>query len=157
MIFPFAIGNDNWQPQGQVALCDLGSDILQSIVRNLFDDDGDGYSHTAVALPWVKWIKELDPQYFALELITAKHKRPPGPPAPRYVGGAGQRLIRAAIGNLLGYKSTYNEYEGPLRHNNPELEQQVRDLIAGLDMPPEYHQLVEFIHAHPEDYCTRSA
>lgn len=155
--FPFAIGNDNWQPQGQVTLCDLGSAVLESARRCLFDDDGHGYSHTAVALPWVKWIKDLDPQYFALELITAKHKRPPRPPTPMHVGRAGQVLTRAAIGNLLGYKSKYDEYEGPLRHNNPKIEQQVRDLIADLDMPPEYHQLVKFIHAHPEDYCTRSA
>ena len=62
--FPFAIGNDNWQPQGQVALCDLGSAVLESARRCLFDDDGDEYSHTAVALPWVIWIKDLDPQYF---------------------------------------------------------------------------------------------
>lgn len=156
--FPMKLGVDGWQPRQQVALCDCASDILRRLQDYLFGDEYTylGYSHIGVALDYVKYIKDLNPKYFDTVLIEGRLRPPPPPPTPRVVGSAGQQLRRAAFGNLLGYKSGMENYEGPLRHNDPAVEQQLRALIESLPMPPEYHRLIEFIHAHPDDYVTRS-
>lgn len=154
--FPLALGNDHWQPTQQVALCDCADDLLHSFRAYLFEEDYQGFSHVAKALPIIRFIKDLDPQYFDTTLLTEKPGPLAPPPTPRRISGAGQRLLRAVFGNLLGYKSHYDHYEGPLRHNDPEVEEQLRTLINSLDMPKDYHRLVEFIHAHPNDYVRRS-
>ena len=156
--FPMKLGVDGWQPRQQVALCDCASDILKRLQDYLFGDEYTylGYSHVVVALECVKYIQDLNPKYFDTVLIEGRLRPPPPPPTPRVVGSAGQQLRRAAFGNLLGYKSGMENYEGPLRHNDPAVEQQLRALIESLPMPPEYHRLIEFIHAHPDDYVTRS-
>lgn len=153
---PLKLGLDQWQPQSEVALCDVSLSVFIDFTRHLFADDGNEYSHVCVALQWIKWLKDLDPKYFSLVLLGGKFKLPPKPPTPKVPGKAGQQLIRHGIGSLLGYKNSMHAYDGPLRHNNPEFEEQLRCFIDSLDMPEEYYRLVEFIHAHPDDYCERS-
>jgi hypothetical protein len=156
--FPLTLGIDRWQPQQQVALCDCAADVLNKFRLYLFGEEGkySVYSHISVALPIVKYIKDLNPKYFDTQLIDAKPKRPAPAPTPRRVVGAAQELLRAILGNVQGYKSDLDKCEGPLRHNDPEVEQALRDLLAGLPMPEEYYCLIEFIHAHPKDYSQRS-
>jgi len=158
--FPFPLGADQWQPRQEMALCDYSSDLLTKLRRYLFGsvESALGYGHLKDSVPQIKYIVQLDSAHFDTKLLDDKPKRPPKPPKPRKVSNAGQTLIRAEIGNILGYKNDFDKgkYEGPLRHNDPEVEKQLKDLIDSLDMPEEYYRLVDFIKAHPDDFVTRS-
>jgi len=155
--FPFPLGADQWQPKQEIALCDYSKDLLSRLRRYLFlsTDSAAGYDHVHVCLPYVKYIADLDRAFFDTMLLDDKPKRPPKPPKPRKVSRAGQETLRQVLGNLQGLKSN-EEYEGPLRHNDPKVEKQLKDLIDSLDMPEEYYRLVDFIKAHPDDFVTRS-
>lgn len=154
--FPLALGNDHWQPTQQVALCDCAFDVLSYLWRYLFGDEFEGYSHLVTAMPIISHIKNLDPLYFDTTLLTGNTPPLAPPPTPRRVIDASQEMLRLIIGNLLGYKDEHDYLEGPLRHNDLEVEQQLRTLINSLDMPEDYHRLVKFIHAHPNNYVRHS-
>jgi len=156
--FPYELGIDLWRPKQEVSQSTVAFDVLKSLGSYLFssEDESKRYKHLPTTLRSIKWIKDLNPGYYDTVLIDGKPKRPAPPPAARRVSASGQKLIRAVIGNLLGYKSYYDEYRGPLRHNDPDVEKQLIDLISSLDMPEKYHRLVEFIRAHPDDFVKRS-
>ena len=155
--FPCSLGKDDWQPESSVSLSDKAIDVLSKLSRYLFGDDKSYYfSHIVVALPYVKYLREVDPEYFNRTLLEDIPSAIVLPPEPRVVSRSGQERIRAILGNLQGYKNCFNEYEGPLRHNDPEVEQQVRDILEELDMPEEYYKLLEFIHENKEDYVKLS-
>lgn len=158
VVFPFELGKDQWQPKLEVALCDAAFDVFTHICRYLFaeEDDYEGYSHASIAMSIVHYMTQLHQHYYSTSLDKFEVVEQPPPPLPRIVNGVFQQYMRAKIANLLGYKNYYNDYEGELRHNDPELEQQLRDLLAGLKMPEEYYKLIDFIHAHPEDYLDAS-
>ncbi|TYK66015.1 hypothetical protein [Colwellia echini] len=152
--FPLTLGKDKWQPKTQLALCDVGKKVLGGVRSYLFDSKAEFhlYQHVMVALPYIKYIKDLDAKYFDKVIEQSKPSRPKPPPEPLHVTGAGQKSLRAALGNLLGYKNSYNLYDGPLRHNDLSFEQKLQDLLAETNMPREYDELLKFIHMHKENY-----
>lgn len=161
--FPYKLGIDNWQPQLQVDLADYGFHVLFQICRYLFGDDEDFtyYAHVPLALPYVRYIKDLNPIYFSLRKINAKMlKASLGMDTQAGLASRdfkravhSQQMLRQFIGELHGYSHNKKEV---LRHNDVEVEKQVRDLIDGLDMPKEYYRLLDFIKEFPDDYVTRS-
>jgi hypothetical protein len=156
--FPLKLGKDQWQPTQEVALCDVARTISRGIGKYLFAEVEvfPYYRHLIRSLPYVKWIKDLNPQIFATTLLTNKPRPPALPPTPLRIVGASQELFRAFVGNILGYKSDLQDYNGPLRHNDLEVEQQLKELIDGLAMPKEYYDLIDFIHDHKDNYVDYS-
>jgi len=161
--FPYKLGVDEWQPKVEVKLWRYGDSIFTDICRYLFGDEDDFtyYFHLPVALPFVHYIKDIDPIYFGKKIINAKMLKASANSALRSDGTpeilksavARQQMLRKYIGNLHGYRSKKKE---PLRHNDTEVEKQLRDFIDDIDMPKEYYQLLDFIKEFPDDYVIRS-
>lgn len=61
-----------------------------------------------------------------------------------------QKAVRNLLAGLNGYVA-YEERGNTLAHNDPELEEYVRERLAAMNMPPEYHRLVEFVNEHKEN------
>jgi hypothetical protein len=156
--FPIALGIDKWQPKSQIALCDFSVELHMGLTNYLYGAESEFilYQHVKLALPYVKYIKDLNVGYFDKTIDTCKPTLPAPPPAPLRVTGAGQELLRACLGNGLGFKSDLQDYSGPLKHNDLEVEQQLKELIDGLAMPKEYYDLIEFIHEHKDNYVDYS-
>jgi len=154
--FPLSLGKDGWQPKHPLALCDVSKSLLTKLGRYLFNDDGHLFSHLPFTVPFVKYIQDLDVQHYDTVLIKTKARPPAPPPTPRRVVAASQELIRESIGQLFGVNQMVDGRNVPLLHNDPITEQKLRAVIEGLAMPKEYYNMVEFIHAHPEDYIYRS-
>lgn len=155
--FPLQLGCDQWQPCQQFALADLAFKVFLRVSKYLFGDEP-GFSHVLVSLPLLQHLHLLSPEYFSTTLVEGSAQLDLPPPAPQWVYKGAQRLTRMVVGMLHGYRDEAldYEYEGPLRHNDPEVEQQVRDIIAAQPMPDEYHQLLEFIKRNPDDFIYRS-
>jgi len=152
--FPFEIGSDLWKPQLKVALCDCAFDILNKLKRYLYGSERNYkfYSHVSIALPIVRYLKDLDPEYFNTKLID-EDSEIAIPPLPRKVVGVGQEVLREILGNLHGYS---NSPEEELHCNDIELEKELRTLLDSLSMPEKYYSLIEFIEKHPNNYVEHS-
>ncbi|GAC18898.1 hypothetical protein GARC_1931 [Paraglaciecola arctica BSs20135] len=156
--FPLKLGVDQWKPYSEVALCDVGFKVQRRLTEYLYGSESEFilYQHVKLALPYLKYIKDLDVGYYDKKIDTSKPTLPEPTPVPLRVNGAGQELLRACVGNSLGYKSDLNEYSGPIRHNDLEFEKEMNDLLSNTEMPKEYYDLIEFIHEHKDNYVDYS-
>jgi hypothetical protein len=66
-----------------------------------------------------------------------------------------QWAIRTFFGQMLGYNIYYEEQE-ELLHNDVDFEQYVREKLAQIDMPENFHKLILFIHKHKHECLDES-
>ena len=150
--FPIALGNDQWKPSYKIGMHGFTTSYFTRLREYLYSSEPEYYQHLKSGLSYLKWLPKLNPIYYSVVLLGDEEEILQPEVSNRPIKRVSQVIMRRVIGNLCGFKSSYDDYDGPLRHNDPEFEAEVKAFIDGLDMPPEYYDLVEFIKAHPEDY-----
>ena len=148
--FPFSLGEDDWTPKSKVIEQDLAVRVLRRVCRYLFEIESESiqYAHTKLALPFVaKNINKIDAKYFDTVLLTRPYKTYYG----KKINSAGQELMRSYIANLQGHKTDFEDYDGPLIHNDIEVEAELKNIFDSAEMPKEYYKLLEFIDEHKGD------
>ena len=146
---PISLGNDDWKPSYLYPRPHLAFLLLNGIRSYLFDEDAMDYAHLKSTLNLVDPITNYHPEIFATESsddVGVVENVGPG------VNDATRKLMRAIVGNLLGYKNAYQTYEGPLRHNDAEFEEKVRKKLESLNMPESYKALVQYIEKNKDNY-----
>jgi hypothetical protein len=148
--FPFELGQDAWRPKGQVIVSGVVFNNLQILTQYVYGNDNDfkGCAHLKLSLPFISEnITKLDNKYYDTKLLDGSYITHDG----KKLKSAGQKLMRAVLGKICGYKTEVEEYDGPLRHNDPYVEGKLINIFNESDMPEAYNKLIKFIHEHKED------
>lgn len=145
--FPLAFGPDRWKPIVKADPEQKFLGILVALESYLFGTSFEIANRQCLMLLeyWFSTIPHLpDLRIFDLKLHVDIRSPDGSRLSPK------QKTVRNFLAGLHGYVA-YKEQSSTLVHNDPELEEYVRERLVAMNMPPEYHRLVGFVNEHKEN------
>jgi len=148
-VFPYPLGKEGWQPVLRSDPEDRFWKLQSSLSDYLFKEKQDIKVRQSPALVehWFSTIPLLTDHRMYHTFLYEDEDHP------SYEKNLvnKQWTIRSFLANLYDYNVWYEDGIESVTHNDPELENYIKDRLNAMEMPDEYHQLLEFIHKHKED------
>lgn len=158
--FPIPLTEVQWRPELKFDHNELFIFIARGLCAYLFNEgsqpsDGatDEYVKGTYFVDYLmSLMPHIDKTWYAKSILGNKYKRPTG-----FAIGSHQMAFRAFFACLEGYNPSAADYDNaPLVHKHPQLEAEIKQRIGQLELPPEHHEFIEFVHKHKENILDAS-
>lgn len=150
--FPITFGPDDWRPHVSVNVNEMGTRLINGLDNCCFSDQQSQYYNDSRYAHFVDYCLSLfpllDTDCYATKYFDRRHKENGKRTGKRTY----QHRMRGFLCHMNGIAPQEEDDVGikypDLIINTPEVVEKLRDGIAKLELPDEYHKLIKFILKH---------